>query len=208
LEEIKSISLPDGSKITLNKSSSLSYFEDLSGEKRAVTLTGEAFFEVSHNPEKPFVIDFDQQIVEVLGTSFNIKTTSSKNEVSLISGKVKWTDATDGEEIIMNPGMIIQKDKITGQINIEKSGAINNDYWQDQQLDFEETTLSDVLEILEEIFDVQFSEIPLSLMQCRFTSNFKQPTLENILEVLSTVFGLEVIQVSPKKYQLKGGACQ
>ena len=72
------VALNDGSRVTLNNNAELRYPEKFRGDKREVLLSGEAFFEVERNPEKPFTINIeDMAIVEVLGTSFNIRSEES-----------------------------------------------------------------------------------------------------------------------------------
>jgi ferric-dicitrate binding protein FerR (iron transport regulator) len=83
--------LPDGSVITLNKNASLVYPEKFKGDTRSVSLTGEAFFEISPNKEKPFVIGVNDVMVKVVGTSFNIRSSRGTTEVIVESGIVQVT---------------------------------------------------------------------------------------------------------------------
>ncbi len=86
--EIRKVSLPDGSEVTLNANSSISYTEEEG--KRAVQLSGEAFFDVARNEKTPFVITVKHTEVTVLGTSFNVKAIHSEETVvSVRSGKVQ-----------------------------------------------------------------------------------------------------------------------
>jgi len=80
--------LSDGSVITLNKYSSLNYPPAFPGSSRNVELTGEAFFNIKHDPDKPFVIKANNVLVTVLGTSFNVKAVGDKTEVIVETGIV------------------------------------------------------------------------------------------------------------------------
>lgn len=73
--ENKTLTLSDGTKVTLNANTSLSYPEEFTGESREVSLRGEAFFDVSHNPDKPFMVATGNGMkIQVLGTEFNVKS--------------------------------------------------------------------------------------------------------------------------------------
>ena len=81
--------LPDGSIVTLNKYSTLTYNEDTKGNTRSVTLTGEAFFNVTADKNKPFIISAEEASVRVIGTSFNVKASEAKTEVVVETGVVE-----------------------------------------------------------------------------------------------------------------------
>ena len=83
--------LPDGSFVTLNKNSSIHYPKKFPGRKRNIELKGEAFFTVTPDKEKPFVISVNDVTVTVVGTSFNIKSVSGKTQVVVESGIVQVT---------------------------------------------------------------------------------------------------------------------
>ena len=102
-DSIKIFLLPDSSKITLNKNSSLCYSTSFS--ERKVELTGEAFFEVTHNEAKPFYVHAKDVTVKVLGTSFNINTNKKEGaEVSVITGKVKVSSTNNKGQIVLAEG--------------------------------------------------------------------------------------------------------
>src|SRR5882757_576539 len=83
--------LPDGSKLWLNAGAKVKYAENFSNGRRELTLEGEAFFDVKHDPDHPFIIHTGKLDVKVLGTSFNIKAypNDSTMETTLIKGKVE-----------------------------------------------------------------------------------------------------------------------
>lgn len=86
------ITLPDGTKVWLNAASSITYPATFVGAKRTVKVTGEAYFEVSPNKEKPFILDVDgKSLIEVLGTSFNVNSYADEASIktTLLEGSVK-----------------------------------------------------------------------------------------------------------------------
>jgi transmembrane sensor len=110
-DNIRVDTLTDGSVITLNKNSALSYPAAFTGNTRNVQLTGEAFFRVKHDPEKPFVIRVNDVAITVLGTSFNVNSRDGKTEVIVESGVVSVQK--NSEKITLRAG--------------EKTTAFNNE---------------------------------------------------------------------------------
>jgi transmembrane sensor len=104
--EYQVVVLPDGSNVWINAASSLRYPTAFSGNERKVELTGEAYFEVTHNPAKPFMVSTNSQTVEVLGTHFNINAYTDEPAVktTLLEGKVKVTATADNAMRILLPG--------------------------------------------------------------------------------------------------------
>jgi len=86
--KVKNDTLPDGTTITQNKNSTISYPENFDGKTRNVSLTGEAFFNVKHDDHKPFIIKVNDVQITVLGTSFNVKSYGGNTEVVVETGKV------------------------------------------------------------------------------------------------------------------------
>ena len=102
----REVTLPDGTQITLNKNSQLSYTVDFGKDTRNVTLTGEAFFEVVRDPKKPFIIKANEVTVQVLGTSFNVMAYDSEKQLQVVvaTGTVKLSVASINQEIILQAG--------------------------------------------------------------------------------------------------------
>src|SRR5690606_16871269 len=108
--------LPDGSLVWLNCTSSLRYLESFSGNERKVELVGEAFFEVMEDSLRPFIVYSGNLSTTALGTSFNVAAYPEKDmiEVALISGKVSINDHVRRDELmVLNPGMGMRYDRQT-----------------------------------------------------------------------------------------------
>lgn len=140
------LQLEDGTKVWLNSASSLRYPVAFMGNDRQVELTGEGYFEVAHNPAKPFKVKTDNQIVEVLGTHFNINSYSDEDAVrtTLLEGSVKvaFPNPSAGgalEEVFLKPGQ--QAVLIGGTlrqaqgVDLEKIMAWKNGWFEFDQLD-------------------------------------------------------------------------
>ncbi len=153
------ITLPDGTKVWLNSSSSLSYPTSFNGGKqRLVEMTGEAYFEVAHNAAKPFVVRTDKEDVTVLGTHFNInsyedepalKTTLLEGSVSVSnsSGKVRIVPGQQAAVFRNRAGM----DRISvGEANVEDAIA-----WKNGVFNFDNADIRTVMRQLARWYDVE-----------------------------------------------------
>ena len=86
----KNITLPDGTKVILNSSSSISFEKEfLKSNERRITLKGEAYFDVTKNKSKPFIVNTNGVETKVLGTSFNVRLDSNKVYIALVEGRVE-----------------------------------------------------------------------------------------------------------------------
>jgi transmembrane sensor len=151
------VDLPDGTKVWLNASSSLKYPTAFTGVERDVELTGEAYFEVAHNKAKPFHVRSGNQVVEVLGTHFNINAYANEPDIktTLLEGSVRVTK--HGQEALLKPGQ---------QSIIQSSGSDNNSIlvkeantdvaiaWKDGYFRFENTTLPVILRQFSRWYDI------------------------------------------------------
>jgi len=102
------VNLPDGSTVVLNRNTEFSYRSKFSKSSRNVTLTGEAFFEITPDPDKPFIVDAGKASVKVVGTTFNIITSNNDSavEVYVESGKVLLSDDSGNRSIMLDPGYV------------------------------------------------------------------------------------------------------
>jgi len=186
--------LDDGSRVTLNSSAELFYPQKFRGNTREVRLSGEAFFEVERNSDKPFMVSIEEKaMVEVLGTSFNIRSEKTGESISLlvVEGRVALSDI-QGDL----PGLILEKDEQASfrQGILRREEAVNKNMlsWKTGILFFDQSFIGDVVNQLESYYkrDIQLTEdIPGDLM---FTSTIDNQDLESVLEELSLVLGLTV----------------
>jgi ferric-dicitrate binding protein FerR (iron transport regulator) len=181
------IILPDSSYVWLNSGSSIRYHTPFS-ENREVSLSGEAYFEVVHDPIHPFFVHAGNSRIEVLGTSFNVKAYQEEPdiEVALIEGKLRFTPAvSNGErrEVILRPGdrAVFENDNGVSVIHepLEKYAA-----WRLGRLVFDETPMREVARDLERWFGVKVILTDPKLSAYRFTTTFENQSLQQVLELL------------------------
>ena len=206
--ETYTATLPDQSKVYLNKGSQLSYPETFQGKNRLLKLEGEAFFDVSHNPKKPFVVETIQENITVLGTSFNVQTQEEGlTTVYVATGKVQVAQKTGQDKIVLTQGeQGISNAQSKEIINLGKQSP-NAIAWHSQHLVFVETPLLKVLEQVEQVYGVTITCTNKDIFKCGFTSTFKRQKIETILETLQTVLDVKVEEISENEYRLSGGSC-
>jgi len=147
--------LPDGTRVWLNAASSLTYPVEFSGRERRVELTGEGYFEVAKNADKPFFVKTSDQTVEVLGTHFNINCYADENAVktTLLEGSVKITSNSNGQTLKIKPGQ--QSINTVAEINV-LNGADTDEAvaWKNGNFLFRNTDLLTVMRQLCRWYDV------------------------------------------------------
>ncbi|MCB2208355.1 MAG: FecR domain-containing protein [Bacteroidetes bacterium] len=193
----QSIVLSDGSEIALNRASEISYPDVFDANSRQINFKGEAFFNIAHNPDKPFIIKSGELQVEVLGTSFNLCTCPESDEMTLYleSGKVLFSsiDMNDGrvkEQLILTPGQKGIYNKNSGLIC--KSDFTGQNYlaWKTGIIEFEKTPLHEVFNVLEKTYELQI-EADNSFDDLCLTARFENETPDNIFETIQTIFGID-----------------
>lgn len=192
------VELPDGTKVFLNAGASISYPESFSDSERRIDFEGEAYFEVTKNANKPFIITATNIGVEVLGTSFNLKAISRTNDyqLDLKSGKVllySINSETDSrmEQIVLLPGERGLLSASTNTFLKEKNSNENYLAWHTGLLVFENAALSDVVKSLEHTYNVNITLDP-ALDNLKLTARFPNQKIESILETLHIIFSCNI----------------
>lgn len=182
--------LPDGSVVTLNKSAELKYVKDFEGKTREVQLEGEAFFDVTPNKNKPFVITANGVKVTVVGTSFNVKSSKEVTEVIVETGRVEV--AKKKSSVFLDPSekATVYKNK-PDPVKEENLDALYK-YYRTKTFVCNNTPLSRLVEILNDAYGANIEIAREQLKTLPITATFKEETLDNILEVISETFGIKV----------------
>ena len=186
-DEIKEITLPDGSMITLNESSRMTYSNAF--DRRNVLLDGEALFQVEHDSEHPFTVVASESLTKVLGTTFNVNAYTTDISVSLIEGSVAFVSPEE-EEVVLLPGETLNYDADHALLSKSAHETQNFDSWKTGILAFEQTSVQEVITDLEEYFDLDIKLENQSEVPCLFTGTFNNSSYDEILEVLSFTFDL------------------
>ncbi|MCG8702448.1 MAG: FecR family protein, partial [Bacteroidales bacterium] len=209
--ETKNIILADQSKIFLNKNSTLKYPSEFSKKERLIQFSGEAYFEITHQQKKPFIVNTKHETVTVLGTTFNVRAYDEdiNTNVLVTSGKVQFTSKSNNKNLILTKGNKGIYNRSTGGMKKVQNSSFNEVAWHTKNLEFKDTPFFDVIEAIESLYDIQFEVSDSSKYEdCIFTSNFKNATLTEVLETVSTVLDIEFRASSDSLYQIKGGTCE
>jgi len=182
------IKLPDGTLIKLNSESQISFPTQFVGKQREITLSGEAFLEVTHDPNRPFVVKTGGVETRVLGTSFNIRAypNQSIQKVALLEGKVEVYDSERNMQILLLPGEMVSTEK--GEMT--KTGFdYNTEFgWKDGILVFDNVSNEELILQLEKWFGYHIVlEKPLTANN--YTSTFRKESLEEVLTIIGETKG-------------------
>jgi Fe2+-dicitrate sensor, membrane component len=199
------ITLPDQSVITLNEGAKVSYRTDF--DPRQIQLDGEAFFDVTKNPEKPFTILTKNTATTVLGTSFNIKNEATKTTVTVFTGKVSFVDrAGKNQSLTLTPKDRGVFNKNHQTLDKQTEIDLNAIHWQKETLTFQDQTISELLPSLETFYGISIKLSEPTLGNCTYTGSFNRKSLKNGLESLS--FGMDLTFTQNKnRILLKGEGC-
>lgn len=207
LAETQRVELPDGSVVTLNRNSSLSFDDDFNGEGRSVELTGEAFFDVAPDREKPFVISSGTIRVEVVGTAFNVSAYESDKQVNVTveTGVVRFSATTSGETIELRPGQAGTYAKSQDALSLNANPDVNYKSWSTRHIEFNGTPLQEVIKTLNRTYGSNITIAGTISDNCVVTVTFDQQTLDAVLRVLETTLNLtyrvngDVIEITSAK---------
>ncbi len=208
--EKSNITLSDGTKIKLNSNSKLIIPKLFSDHERRVTLVGEAYFEVSKDASRPFVITSNHIKTVVLGTSFNVRAYPSENtiKVAVAEGQVSVEKTTPDQAqdsqapIFLLPNEMAVYSKETGQANKESFEPMAMFGWKDGILYFQDADIYEAIEALEQWYGVTFI-VKTQLNEDKdLSGSFKKKSLETVLDGLSYVFGFN-FEINGKVVTLK-----
>ncbi len=190
--ETKQVTLPDQTEVWLNAGSSLKYPSEFSRKLRSVHLTGEAFFSVTKNQSKPFVVETKSLEVRVLGTKFDLKAYPDEHQTiaTLQEGKIEiQTVKNQKRQIVPNEQLVYNNE--TSTLKVVKINVEDIPDWKTGNLLFSEATLGEILQTLERHFNISFdTDKSIDLSTERYTIKFeREETPAQILQVLADMAG-------------------
>ncbi|PQJ12045.1 iron dicitrate transport regulator FecR [Flavipsychrobacter stenotrophus] len=185
-----STTLPDGSVVTLNRNSSISYPTSFSGGTRHVVLKGEAFFNVTPDKTKPFIIDADNSSIKVVGTSFNVKSNDDKTEVVVETGIVEVAKKQYAIRVLPHQKAIVLKQE--QKPVMENSTDVLYNYYRTKEFVCDHTPLYKLTDILNEAFDVHIVIATPTLKNIPINSTYHEQSLDAILENIKMLTGATV----------------
>ena len=193
--------LPDGSVITLNKRSTITYPSKFKGDTRAIALKGEAFFNVAPDKKKPFIISVNDVQVTVVGTSFNIKSENGITEVVVETGIVQVTKSGKTVELIAGEKIVMSAND-SNAAKEKVSDKLYN-YYRSKEFVCDDTPLWKLVQVVNEAYDAKIVIGRKELNDMRLTTTFNNESLEQVLDVIQLTFEITVIKKEDGQIILK-----
>lgn len=187
-DNVGSYTLPDGTRVWLNRDSRLSYNQDFGKSARNVSIDGEGYFEVTRNEACPFIVNMHDSLqVKVLGTTFNIVSdpVGHSAEVILRSGSVQVSDTESKELVILRPDQKYSWDR--GRTEVTAVNADDCCRWYEHRLAFDNVKLGDILESLSHKYQIKVAADLGNLKDKRMSLTVKDESVDEIMEILSTL---------------------
>lgn len=180
------LSLSDGTKVYLNAGSSFTYPSLFAGDMREVELNGEAFFEVSANKERPFIVRTHVCDVEVLGTKFNVDAYEQGESFSaaLMEGKIKVKNNLNPSNVVL----LSPNNKVTlsqGKLDVSSISDYDVYRWKEGLICFKNLNFVDLMKRIEKYYGIELVVENQSLSKHSFSGKFRiSDGIENLLRVL------------------------
>lgn len=214
--EKRTITLPDHSVVTLNASSTITFNEKWdTTAAREVWVEGEAFFDVKHlnrdtaniRPGQRFLVHSNGLTIEVLGTSFNVRSRHGKTKVGLVTGKIQvgFGNKTAPEAVVMLPGDYIEYagNHVLLTKKIDKPESIKR--WTQVPLTFTDATLNEIIETLQDNYGYTVKVSEQSIKKLKIEGDINVANVEELLTVITTTLNVKIQQPSEKELVITSG---
>jgi len=201
--------LPDGTLATLNKGTVIEYPKTFSGKTRPVKVSGKVCFEVTRDPEKPFIVETGDVRVEVLGTVFYVNAPEGQDNISVIltSGSVAtYFKGEKNQKVLLEPGEAAEISVAEHSIAKHEAADPNLLAWKTRKMVFENATLEEIVNLLNEVYQSRIILSDKRLAGCRVTATFDGQSLESVLNVLRATLGISC-ETTSEGIVISGKAC-
>jgi transmembrane sensor len=218
----KHILLPDCTKVALEPGSKLRFPKNFESDSRKVYLEGSGFFDVTKNPSQPFLVYTNSVLTMVLGTSFRIKSIPSTGgtEVSVVTGKVTVEKVQSGGDsktrqresrVVLTPNKKVtffndSEHYITGLVERPVLLINREEFGKPDAFNFDDTSLSEVVEILEKAYGVDITLSNDAMLECPITADLSADNLYEKMEIIAAVLNASY-EITGSSILLTGGGC-
>ena len=197
-----SLTLSDGTVMKLNSDTRVKFPNAFIGTERKVILDGEAYFEVERDESRPFLVEFSEGVVHVLGTHFNVKARREQNAfTTLVSGKVKVSSGSDS--VVLKPGEYCEINAENQQLSVHDADLMSMLAWKNGEFVFKDATLEYVMNELAAWYDMEVVYASDEMKQTKLHIYMDRTrTLEEALQILSKM-GNITYQIQGRKVIIK-----
>lgn len=195
--ETSRILFQDGSEVFLNSDTRLRYPNKFGLNSREVELQGEAYFRVSPNKRRPFVVRSEGTSVSVLGTSFNVDAYENEKQINVVLDDGAVVFNAPQKQYAMEPGQLLSYNKATGQFavkNVRKSGEAS--LWKNNIIHFSDTPLREAIKIMARRYNLSFTVMDPQVYAYSYTITTQKTLPGNIFR--------ELEKISPVRFNQKG----
>jgi hypothetical protein len=192
IAEMRSLTLPDGTKVQLNSKSTLLYPQEFTGDSRSVFLLGEANFKVKPDKKRPFIVKSNDLQITALGTEFNVSAYPESQEIAttLISGSIRVDYNNLTTSVILHPNEQFAYNRNNKKYDLSNPDMDDVTAWQRGELVLQKMTLTDIINVLERKYPYAFVYSIKNLKNDRFSFRFKDNApLEEVMEIIVNVVG-------------------
>lgn len=192
----QSIQLADGSTVHLNKGAELVLEADFGKHDRKMQLTGEAFFEVASDVNRPFIIHTQSATTQVVGTAFNLKEALGQTSILVTEGKVSFSG--NGEQLTLTAGMAAAANDNSLLLI---ASDVNRIAWHTRKLSFRQASLLQALQQIADFYELEIQTDGIDETM-RISSDFNDQSIDEVLNEIALIHGLEWTKTGASTYQI------
>jgi hypothetical protein len=204
----QTIHLPDGSTVVLNTGSNLNYPPVFNGINREVYLSGEAYFDIKHNPKQPFLVRTEKITTKVLGTAFDIKAYPGDESIQVTVARGKVQVLKENKSL----GFVTENQQITFSKKTEDVTQNTIDIkpiiaWKPLEIFFDDITMQEAAQEIQKRFAMEVTFINPAIENCRITATFSEDDSPD--EILTVICGVikATYTIQNNKITIDGEGC-
>jgi ferric-dicitrate binding protein FerR (iron transport regulator) len=203
--ELREMVLPDNSQVVLNRNSTITYEKKFGGKIREVQFSGEGFFTIAKNPERPFIVHTKIAEIKVTGTSFNISESEGSVEINVNDGEVMVMTAYDTAYLEMGERVIARE----GIPTLFEKDSENPNHWAyaTRKFSFKNDPLAEVFKYMEKSFPYTIRVQNKTIENCRLTANFDHVSADYMMSLIAETLDLSVTKTD-YEFILEGNGCE
>lgn len=206
-DSVFSKKLADSTTVFLNRNSKITYASNYGSKERLLKLEGEAYFDVKHIAEKPFIVEAEGTLIQDIGTAFNIKAMVGDTlvEVYVKTGEVKFF-TNENEGLTLTEGEAGVYNKKTRAFLKINSQVFNTISYTNRVFVFHNTRLSEVIQQLSSVYSVNITINSETIKDCTITVTFENEAIDLILNIVTETLNLNLIKTNDG-YSIEGETC-
>ncbi|RPD39246.1 FecR family protein [Chitinophaga barathri] len=191
--------LPDGSKVRLFDDAEMKLENGFGKNERRVAFTGKGEFDISPNPDAPFVILLGRTEIKVLGTRFTVNYAAGNLVIHVSSGKIQVNDPDRQKSVVLTEGMLLRCNETKEPFTV----AAHIPDLEKKRLVFRNVPLEDVILSIEAMYDVQVDVKDSAILRQSITSNFENETIDNVMASIAFITNTTVQKAGTQQFTLQ-----